>query len=231
MNGFGVDIAKICTKQSLDSSRLFGIVVSASLAIRTAHVIFNTKWSSHNMKYSIAVIACAVLAGCGGGSSAPPVMGVATNTTLATNATTAAAVANTPFTFSSGVAALGTTGSTSVTFTSTTATPAFSIASGGNTATGTTTFGSCIFAVTSSNFPAGHSLALGQTVTVNPCNLSVNTTGAVANGVATSRSVALLLGAAASSGSSVIIAVTSGGALTLNGSNVGTVTLTPVSGG
>jgi hypothetical protein len=94
----------------------------------------------------------------------------------------------------------------------------------------TAAFGSCIFAVTSSNFAAGHPLALGQTVTVNPCNVDVNTTGAVANGVATSRSVALLLGAAASAGSSVIISVTAGGALTLNGSNVGTVTLTPVSG-
>lgn len=180
------------------------------------------------MKYKLAAVLCAVLAGCGGGGD--PILGVTADTTLSTNATTAAAVANTPFSFSSGVAALGTTGATTVQFTSATATPGFNIASGGNTATGSTTFGSCIFAVASSSFPAGHSLAAGQTVTVNPCNLSVNTSGAVANGVATSRSVALLLGAAASAGSTVTIAVTAGGALTLNGSNVGLVTLVPVSG-
>lgn len=115
-------------------------------------------------------------------------------------------------------------------FTSTGTTPAFSIVAEGGTATGTTTFGSCIFAVTSSTFPAGHRLALGQTVTVNPCNMNVNTAGAVANGVATSRSVALVLGAAASAGSSVTVGVNPGGQLSLNGNIVTTVTLTPVSG-
>ncbi|MEJ8837930.1 hypothetical protein [Ramlibacter sp. AN1133] len=183
------------------------------------------------MKKLLCIAALAVtLAGCGGGGD-DQLMVAASNTTLAANATTTSAVVQTPFSFPNGVTGLGTTAATTVTFTTASATPGFSISSGGNTATGTTTFGSCIFAVTASNFPAGHRLALGQTVTVNPCNLNVNTAGAVANGVATSRSVALLLGAAASAGSSVIVAVTAGGALTLNGNNVGTVTLTPLTGG
>lgn len=176
-----------------------------------------------------AVAAAALLAACGGGSS-DPVLVANADATVPTNATVASAVAGTAFSFSSGVPALGTTGATTVAFTGTAAAPGFSVGSGGNTATGTAGFGSCIFVVSSSNFPAGHALAAGQTVTVNPCSLNIPTTGAVANGVATSRSVALLLGAAASAGASVVIAVTSGGALTLNGSSVGTVTLTPVSG-
>jgi hypothetical protein len=60
--------------------------------------------------------------------------------------------------------------------------------------------------------------------------MNVNTAGAVANGVATSRSVALVLGAASSAGASVTVGVNAGGQLTLNGNIVATVVLTPVSG-
>lgn len=177
----------------------------------------------------VAVGASALLYACGGGGDDQP-LGVAGTTTLATNSTVAASVVSTPFTFASGVPALGTTGATTVTFTSTSTAPAFSISEAGRTATGSTSFGSCIFAVTASTFPAGHALAVGQTVVVNPCNMNVNTAGAVANGVAATRSVALLLGSAASSGASATVSVTAGGALTLNGNTVGTVTLTPVTG-
>lgn len=181
------------------------------------------------MKYPIAVIACAVLTACGGGSSTPT-YGVAADTPVAANATSTAAVKDTTFTFASGVAGLGTSTATTVKWTSTDANPAFAISADGKTATGTTKFGSCIFAVTTSTFPAGHALAVGQTVTVNPCTLNVNTAGAVANGVPTSRAAALLLGAASSAGATVVISVNAGGALVLNGSSVGTVSLTPVSG-
>lgn len=177
-----------------------------------------------------ATVAAAMLVACGGGSD--PVDSVATsNTTLAANGTTASAVTAVPFSFPAGVTELGTTAATTVTFTSSSATPAFSIASGGNTATGVTTFGSCIFTVSASTFPTGHALALGQIVTVNPCNLNVATAGAVANGVAQSRSIALLLGAAASANASATVGVNAGGNLTLNGNSVGTVTLTYTTGG
>ena len=75
-----------------------------------------------------------------------------------------------------------------------------------------------------------HPLALGQTVTVNPCTVNANTTGAVANGQATSRSVALVLGAAASANSTVTVGVNAGGQIVLNGALVTTIQLTPVSG-
>jgi hypothetical protein len=180
---------------------------------------------------ALALIAgTALLSACGGGSDDPPLV-AASNATLAVNPVAAVAVAQTPFAFPAGVPDLGTTAATTVVFTSTASSPAFSIASGGATATGVTTFGSCVFAITSSTFPAGHRLAQGNVITVNPCNLNVGTAGAQANGVGASRSVALQLGAAASSGASVTVAVNPGGQLTLNGTSVGTVTLTPVSGG
>jgi hypothetical protein len=177
----------------------------------------------------VALGASALLYACGGGGGDQP-LGVAGNTTLAVNSAVAPAVVNTPFTFPAGVPALGTTGSTSVTFTSTSTAPQFKVESTQGTASGVTSFGSCIFAVTSSTFPAGHPLAQGQTVTVNPCNMTVGTAGAVANGVAQSRSIALVLGAASSAGASVTVGVNPGGQLTLNGNIVGTVTLTPVTG-
>jgi len=183
-------------------------------------------------KLLLSFFAAAALAGCGGGGGGEPapVMVTTTDTTVAAAPAVTAAVATVPFSFPTGVTQFGTTATTSVTFTNTAATPAFSIAADGHTATGTTRFGSCIFAVTSSSFPAGHALALGQTVTVNPCTLNVNTAGAVANGAATTRSVALVLGAAASANSSVTIGVNAGGQLSLNGNIVTTVVLTPVSG-
>lgn len=185
---------------------------------------------SSNIKLALgAVAAAALLAACGGGSS-DPILVSSSDAAVPASAAVVSAVAGTSFSFESGVAALGTTGATSVAFTGTAASPGFNVSSGGNTATGSAGFGSCIFVVSSSSFPAGHSLAPGQTVTVNPCSLSVRTTGAVANGVAVPRNVALLLGAASSANSTATVAVTAGGALTLNGASVGTVTLVPVSG-
>lgn len=177
----------------------------------------------------IAVAAGVVISACGGGGSDQP-LAAASNTTLAANPTTTAPVVNLPFSFPQGVPALGTTGSTTVSFTSTSTAPQFRIDTTTGSATGVTSFGSCIFAVTAVSGTVPSSLAVGQTITVNPCNLNVGTAGARANGVATTRSIALVLGAAASANSSVTVGVNPGGQLTLNGNLVGTVTLTPVSG-
>lgn len=182
------------------------------------------------LKLLLAASAAVVLTACGGNDDPEVLLVAPPSVALAAAPTTVAAVEDVPFTFPAGVPALGTTGTTTVAFTSTGTTPAFSIASPSGTATGVTTFGSCIFAITASTFPTGHALAQGQTVVVNPCNLNVGTAGAVANGVAQSRSIALILGAAASANQSVSVGVNPGGQLTVNGNIVGTVTLTPVSG-
>lgn len=185
---------------------------------------------SRNIKWVVgAVAAAALVAACGGGSSTP-ILVASTDAVLPAAAPVVAAVAGVPFAFPSGVPALGTTGTTTIAFSGTAAATGFSVASGGNTATGATSFGSCIFAVTASTFPAGHPLSQGQTVTVNPCSMNIGTAGAVANGVAQSRSVALVLGSANSAGATITVGVTAGGQLTLNGNSVGTVSLTPVSG-
>lgn len=182
-----------------------------------------------NLTTAVSVLlATAVLSACGGGGSAP-LVGVNSDTTVAASPTTTAALTNTPFTYSSGVSEFGTTSATTVQFTSTAASPAFSISTSTGTATGITTFGSCHFAVTAISGTVG-SLKVGDTIVVNPCNMSVGTAGAVANGVPTSRSVALVMGAAHSANASVTVGVGAGGQLLLNGSMVGTVTVAPITG-
>lgn len=175
-----------------------------------------------------AVATGAVLAACGGGSDAP--LGVSANTTVSTNSTTASSVTSVPFAFASGVPAFGTTGTTTVTFTGTsTANVPAKIETSTGSAQVNTTFGSCVFAVAAITGTVG-SLQVGQTITVNPCNINVNTAGQQANGVAQSRAIALVLGAASSAGATVTVGVNPGGQLTLNGNLVGTVTLVPISG-
>jgi hypothetical protein len=184
-------------------------------------------------KYLLVLVSLSalLLAACGGSSAPEQTLVAASDATVSVNSTVTAAVKDVPFVFSSGVSALGTTGPTTLSFTSSSATPSFTIASGGNTASGVTRFGSCIFVVSNSSFPAGHPLANGQTVTVNPCSIQISTAGGVANGQTVPRSVALLLGAAASAGQSVQVAVSPNGNLTLNGNNIGVIRLTPVTGG
>ncbi len=176
--------------------------------------------------FSALALAAVVVASAASGQ----VLGVSSDTTLPASGTVTSALADTPFSFSTGVTQFGTTADTTVTFTGSSSSPAFKIASGGSSASGTLRFGSCIFVVTASTFAAGSPLSVGQTVTVNPCNLNVGTAGAVANGVGQTRSVALLLGAASSAGASVTLGVNAGGQLTLNGNSVGSVTLTPIGG-
>lgn len=179
---------------------------------------------------SLLMASAAVLSACGGGDDEPALV-AASDTTLSVNTATAQALANTPFNFPGGVPALGTTGTTTVAFTSTSTTPAFSIVNGSNTATGTTEFGSCVFIVANSSFPAGHQLAAGQRVTVNPCQVRLGTQGAPADSVARTRAAVFILSAAASDGSSVSISINNGGNVTINGQAAGTVTLVPTSGG
>ncbi len=188
------------------------------------------------MKYQFSAATAAVLAvalaGCGGGGDSPaPLLVAAGNATVPANGTVTAALAGTSFAFPAGVPGLGTTGSTTLAFSGTAAAPGFAIASGGNTATGATRFASCIFAVSGSTFPAGHPLANGQTVTVNPCVININTTGVVANGQPVSRAVGLVLGSALSAGAMIEVGVSATGQLVLNrAATVTNISLTPVTG-
>jgi hypothetical protein len=184
-----------------------------------------------SLKFLCGCAVAFLVSACGGGDGPVPVYVAGSDTTLAASPDTTAAVVNVPFTYANGVSDFGTTGTaTTVMFTSTDANPAFSISAGGKTATGTTAFGSCIFRITASTFAPPSPLANGNTITVHPCNLNIATKGLPANGVAQSRSVALVLGAAVSSGSPVTLSVNIAGQLTLNGHSVGQITVFPVTG-
>jgi len=55
-------------------------------------------------------------------------------------------------------------------------------------------FGSCIFIIRASTFPADHPLGLGKTLTVNPCETDIDTSGAPANGSTNAFDASLQLG-------------------------------------
>ncbi|HEY8358743.1 MAG TPA: hypothetical protein VIL30_14900 [Ramlibacter sp.] len=187
-----------------------------------------------NKFFRVATVVCVLaLAACGGGGS-DPVAGAATDLTISideTNGRTAArAVVNEDFVFAA-VPAFGTTGTTTLTFTDTAATPAFSITSGGNTASGVTVFGSCEFNVTESTFPAGSPLAEGETVVIEACALQVDTSGAPANGASQARTATLSLDGAPSQPIAVVIEVQPNGDVELNGEPVGEVPVRDLTGG
>ena len=187
------------------------------------------------MKTVFNLISLALLSGilsaCGGGGSSPAAALISpSNDSPAANSTTTAAVVNQSFAFAPGVAAFGTTGATTVAFTSTSASPSFSISSAQGAATGVTTFGSCIFTVTSSTFPAGSPLANGQVVRVDPCALNIATSGAAANGSSTPRNVNLVLGALVSTAIAVPVVVNVDGSVAINGVTVDKVAVSPVTG-
>jgi hypothetical protein len=179
-----------------------------------------------------ATIVAASLTACGGGGGEPaPTQVAAAATTIPATATSTAIATGIPFSFPAGVTDFGTTSTTTVAFTDTSTTPAFSISAGGNTATGTTTFGSCHFKILASTFPATDKMgAVGTVITVNPCNLQADTSGLPANATAEQKSLALVLGTAASAGTPVVMQVNAGGQLTINGKSAGTVTLQVVTG-
>ena len=163
-----------------------------------------------------ATVAAAMLAACGGGSDVVP---ATPSTSSSLTAANAAALAGTPFVFDGGVAQFGTTASTSLTVTGAGAATQFSIASGGSTASGPMSFGSCIFTITTSTFAAAHPLGAGKMITINPCSLAINSAGYPV-GTAAIPTV-LTLGTLASSPNSRTVTVGADGS-----NSVGTITLT-----
>jgi hypothetical protein len=199
---------------------------------------------STSAKLALTATTLAALVACGGGDdAAPALIAIADVRALAIAPATAAAAtagltsAATGFTFPAGVPALGTTASTTVKFTAPaagTSTPAFAIASGTGTATGTMSFGSCIFNITSSTIPG---IIAPSAITVTPCEFDVNTAGkTVTEGTTGSiaTTATLLLGTGATSaGAAVTVTVSNSGGtntVTINGGALGTVTGTVTTG-
>lgn len=201
-------------------------------------------------KLAIGLTLVAALVACGGGSDAP-----ATTTVTVAPAANAAAPATTSTvaglvpasstatpivaTFANGFSGtdgtagatpVSVTGPTTVAFTSSGATPAFAITNGGLAATGTTTFGSCIFTITSNAFPAGSPLAQGQVIKVDPCTLTAATANGTANGVATDRNVTLTFGTTVSSPMSLPVTIAADGKVSIGGVLLGTVVTVQITG-
>lgn len=198
-------------------------------------------------KFALGLTLAATLAACGGGDSPAPMSFANKDTNAAVNAASVAALAPaTPgaapivATFANGFSGtdgtvgatpVALTGATDVAFTSSSATPAFAITNGGLTATGTTTFGSCIFTVgPNSPFPANSPLASGKIVKVNPCNMKASTNGAFANGIPAAREVVLVFGTATSKPFKLNITVNVDGTVLIGSTAVGSVTLLDTTG-
>jgi len=190
--------------------------------------------------WATGAIAAAAMVACGGGGADDAVNVVAAATPVAitaANKATATAVvgalADKPIAFSAGVPAFSTTAATTVTLsqaTSTTADAQFSIASDGKTAKGDFKIGSCIFVITTSDFVAPSPLAVGRTVTVDPCSLTVQTAGKAADGSTTTTNVNVVLGNTQAESVAIPVAVTSTGAIQISGATVATVRPVPVTG-
>jgi hypothetical protein len=180
-------------------------------------------------KLTLATVfaASTFLAACGGGDDNTELVATA-DVSAPVSALNVAAAANEPFTFSTGVGAFGTTTPTTVTLDSTTT---FTVSSTQGTANGDLSFGSCIFTVTSSTFLPGSPLASGGRVEVQPCNLSIDTSGLRASQNAVARAVSFVLGGNASQAKNLQVDIGENGVVTVNGKAVATVTLVPTTGG
>ena len=190
------------------------------------------------VKLALGMALVAALAACGGGgggSDPAPVKVAATNTTANVTALTVPALVTTPAAVASFPAGFGSiTGATTISFAG--ATPTFTITNGVNTASGPTTFASCILTVTATSFAPGSGLDVGDVLTFNPCTLTATTTGVTANGVAVPRTVVLRLVTPTSDATSnpftLNVRVDPDGKVYVGtpGTYIGTVTLTTASG-
>jgi hypothetical protein len=195
-------------------------------------------------KLALGLTLAAALGACGGGGDDAPAavkVSSADAKSAVTAATVAALFSTTPIVASFAIGFSGTdnttadnpvavAGPTTVSFTSSSATPSFAITNGGKTATGTTTFGSCIFTVTASTFPPESPLAAGKVVKVNPCSLTASTSGANADGLPVERNVVLVLGTASSEPVRLVITINADGTVLIGTTSLGSVTLTAATG-
>jgi hypothetical protein len=169
---------------------------------------------------AVALAAAAVLTACGGGDDGPAASTVATSNTTSsiTAATVGAAVTSQAFTFNSGVPDFGTTGATSLKLNSAST---FSVSSAEGNASGGLTFGSCIFTVGTSTYPATHPLHAGARIEVKPCEIVVPTAGVSTDAPAAQVNITFNLGVAVSQPNGVTVDVLADGTVVVNGVTVG----------
>lgn len=119
------------------------------------------------------------------------------------------------------------TGATTVTFAGTATAPTFTIANGGNTASGTLSFGSCDFHINSTGIAV---FAAGNTYKVDPCSVTVNTAGH-AVGSSGTLTVTWNFGGFLSATITLPVLIGGNGTVTLGGVVIGTVPVGASTGG
>ncbi|WP_156955159.1 hypothetical protein [Polaromonas glacialis] len=185
----------------------------------------------HFNKISLAasLFGCGVLLAACGGDSTPSKTVASADTTAAVTASTAQAMVNKSFSFDSGVSALGTTSATTIALSGSSANPDFSLSSGGFGAKGGMTYGSCIFKITQSNFPATFTkLQVGATTEVKPCDLKLATAGLTTG--SSNSFVKWILGNASSISLGVTVTISESGVVTVSGTPFGTITFVIATG-
>ncbi|MDB5957093.1 hypothetical protein [Ramlibacter sp.] len=174
----------------------------------------------------LASVASLVACGGGGGGTPTPLV-AASNVTANVNASTVNAVAGQSFSFASGVPSLGTTSATTVALNSAST---FTVSSAQGTANGKLTFGSCIFTVTTSTYPAGSKLAAGQVIEVTPCSITAQTGGLSVSAGATAVPVTFDVGNSVSAAQNFTVDILDNGTVVVNGASVATVQTTAATG-
>lgn len=189
-------------------------------------------------KWAVVSSATALLVACGGGGggSDGPISVAVGNPNFVvdgTNGSNAVQAMAQTMTFPNGVPDFGTTSSTTLAVTASplgTPPPSFVISSGGSTASGDLTFGSCIFTVKSSTFAAGSKLATGAKVTVSNCSLLLNINGAAATGTPVGVTAVLTLNTVSSNPYKITVVITPTGQVMVNGLTVYNIKVTSLTG-
>jgi hypothetical protein len=153
------------------------------------------------LKFVASACVAAALVACGGGGGGSSIPVASQNATASFDAANGPrlirALNNATLTFPNGVPALGTNTSTTMVITNAnTASPQFSVTSGGNAASGSISFGSCIFRVTA--VTSGTLFSVNQEITVNPCSITASIQGNAATGLPERDDLRVTLGSAVS---------------------------------
>ena len=186
----------------------------------------------------------AFLAACGGGGGSgatfgPAVPVVTSNLAVSADAAVVSTVGTTTVNFPTGFNGVdgagrpvGVVGATTVAFNGGGASPNFTITNAGSTASGATTFGSCIFTFTTSNFPSTSPFAQGKQFKVDPCTLNVRVAGGAASGDTRDVSESFTFGTAVSDAFFKSVVISRDGTVSLGGTVIGKVTVvTPTGAG
>lgn len=178
----------------------------------------------------VALASAFTLAACGGGGGGTERVATEDLSVVVTK-DTVAALSSEEFVFTDGVPDFGTTAATTVAFTGTSTTPEFSIESGGRKASGVTTFGSCIFNITTSDFADDHPLGKDKVIEIDPCALTVKTGGVAVTGATSNTGAVLVLGSTQSETTVVAVSIAFDGRVTVNNTQAGTVKTGDTTGG